>query len=150
MQTKTTTRRKPPQAAVFLLAAAYAMFMIKLLFLRGSAGGPYVSYNLIPFRTINNYIEHYEYFNFDIWFKNLFGNIVLFIPIGIFGPLLHARWRRAIPFIAFVLMLLLAIESIQLLARVGSFDVDDILLNFAGAAIGRLLLRSPANPRPRR
>ncbi|MBO9607008.1 MAG: VanZ family protein, partial [Paenibacillaceae bacterium] len=109
MQTKTTTRRKPPRAAVFLLAAVYALFMIKLLFLRGSSGGTYFSYNLVPLRTINNYIEHYDHFNFDTWFKNLFGNIVLFIPIGIFGPLLHASWRRTIPFIAFVLLLLLAI-----------------------------------------
>ncbi|MBO9607007.1 MAG: VanZ family protein, partial [Paenibacillaceae bacterium] len=31
-----------------------------------------------------------------------------------------------------------------------AFDVDDIMLNFIGAAIGRLMLRSPGGGRTRR
>jgi glycopeptide antibiotics resistance protein len=125
----------------FILTAAiiYVMIMIKLLFLRGpghfSSG---YSYNVIPFKTIKQYIVNRDHFNLDTWVKNLFGNIILFIPIGIFGPLLNVRFLRPTLFLESVISILFCVELIQLSTKVGSFDVDDIILNTFGALIGLL------------
>jgi glycopeptide antibiotics resistance protein len=126
----------------FVLTAAiiYVLIMIKLLFLRGtghlSSG---YNYNLIPFNTIKQYIANRDHFNTDTWVKNLFGNILLFIPLGILGPLLNVRLLRPTLFLESVISLLFCVELIQLFTKVGSFDIDDIILNTFGALIGLLL-----------
>ncbi|RUT28034.1 VanZ family protein [Paenibacillus zeisoli] len=116
----------------------YALIMIKLLFLRGTTyyNSSYQNYNLIPFKTIKQYALHREHYNLDTWVKNLFGNIILFIPLGVIFPLLNTRYLRTIPFLLVVILVLLAVELIQLFTKVGSFDVDDIILNTFGALIG--------------
>ncbi|MDF2815322.1 MAG: hypothetical protein K0Q81_1522 [Paenibacillus sp.] len=125
-----------------LLCLFYAYIMIQLLFNRGSSAfSPTYRYNLIPFKTISNYVVNFSHFNFEIWFKNLFGNIVMFIPIGVFAPILNKRYLRFFPFLGFTFLILTAVETIQLISRVGSFDVDDLILNLFGAIIGYLFLR---------
>ncbi|WP_037290788.1 VanZ family protein [Saccharibacillus sacchari] len=62
------------------------------------------------------------------------GNIAAFIPFGILIPLLHP-----IKFVRFIIGFALSItvlEVVQALTMLGSFDVDDILRNSLGAAIG--------------
>ncbi|ANS74202.1 hypothetical protein AWM70_06080 [Paenibacillus yonginensis] len=135
---------KNPYLRLVLLAVfvIYGLIMIKLLFLRGASYQWKVyDYNLVPFRTIKRYIMHKDRFNFDTWFKNLFGNIVLFIPLGVFPPLLREKFFRFKPFILLVVSILLAVELVQLFTRVGSFDVDDLILNLFGALIGFLLVK---------
>ena len=44
-------------------------------------------------------------------------------------------------FMAIVLAILFSIELVQMLTMVGSFDVDDIILNTLGALIGLILTR---------
>lgn len=46
------------------------------------------------------------------------------------------RWQLMPPLSAFVLSLMF--EIIQLLTAIGTFDVDDILLNLLGAVLGYL------------
>lgn len=63
-----------------------------------------------------------------------FGNLIAFIPFGIFIPLLYR-----ISFIRFITMFFLAImvmETMQALSFLGSFDINDALLNSLGVAIG--------------
>ncbi|MFD0590558.1 VanZ family protein [Paenibacillus sp. GCM10027627] len=127
--------------AVSVIAALYAIIMLYLLFLRGRYLLDGYAYNLVPFDTIQRYIVHRDHFNFDIWFKNLFGNLVLFIPIGIFMPLLHTRYSNGFWLIIACVCLIGIVELMQMLLKVGSFDIDDIILNTAGAWIGLLLIR---------
>lgn len=72
-------------------------------------------------------------FTNKIVFRNLFGNILLFIPLGIFFK------QFKIKHIYIGLLIILTIESIQLILRVGIFDIIDICLNFIGFLIGYLL-----------
>nr|WP_251376997.1 VanZ family protein [Paenibacillus sp. YPG26] len=112
--------------------------MIKLLFLRGDSYYYRTAYryNLVPFETIQQYVLHRQDYNPDTWVKNLLGNIILFIPLGVIFPLLSRRYLRVLPFTRIVVLVLLTVELIQLFTRVGSFDVDDIILNTFGALIG--------------
>ncbi|MBD2868301.1 VanZ family protein [Paenibacillus arenilitoris] len=123
------------------LGLVYAIFMAWLLFYRDRSFSDGYAFNLVPFDTIKRYVVHYDHFNFDIWFKNLFGNIVLFMPIGIFLPLLHVKYRRVFALTATTVLLIAAVELAQLLSKVGSFDVDDIILNTLGAVLGLVLTR---------
>lgn len=123
----------------FILGIIYLLIMIKLLFLRGRIGSEHYMYNLIPFKTINSYILHRDHLPFRIWFDNLLGNIVLFIPIGLILPFLNKIFLRPLLFIVATLLIIFGVELIQLLTRQGSFDVDDIILNTFGACIGLVL-----------
>lgn len=117
-------------------AIGYALFMLLLLFYRNRYFGEGYSYNIVPFHTIKQYIVFRHHFNSDIWFKNLAGNVVLFMPIGVFAPLLHIRYLNPLRLAALSVVMIGVVETAQMLIRVGSFDVDDIILNTAGALLG--------------
>ncbi len=63
-----------------------------------------------------------------------FGNIAAFIPFGILVPLLYRT--SFIRFIALFILSILVIETIQALTLLGSFDIDDVIQNSLGAAVG--------------
>lgn len=63
-----------------------------------------------------------------------FGNIAAFIPYGILIPLLYPMSFRK--FISLFVVSILFLETVQALTHLGSFDVDDVISNTLGAAIG--------------
>ncbi|WP_342572728.1 VanZ family protein [Paenibacillus sp. FSL R5-0749] len=138
-------------ATVGFMAVLYVLIMGNLLFVSGRTQGLYYQYNLVPFETIRPLLLERERYHTDAWVKNLFGNIVLFIPLGIWIPWLFRRCRSFLIFTSTVVLLLLGVEVIQLITSVGSFDVDDIILNTVGAWIGyagfKLFLLSPGKTR---
>lgn len=121
---------------VFILGIIYLLVMSKLLFFRGRIGQDDYMYNLIPFKTIKSYIQYRNHLPFRIWFDNLLGNIVLFIPIGLVLPFLNRIFLRPLLFIVTTLLIIFGVELIQILTRQGSFDVDDMILNTFGACLG--------------
>ena len=72
---------------------------------------------------------------------NLIGNFLLFLPMGAMLPLLYPSMRRTWRFVLLQTLLLLAVESAQLILRCGSCDIDDVILNLAGALAGYLAAR---------
>ncbi|WP_339223372.1 VanZ family protein [Paenibacillus sp. FSL W7-1332] len=68
---------------------------------------------------------------------NLFGNIAIFMPNGIFvGLMLRSQFLGFIGSFTTSLGLSLALECSQLVFSMGSFDVDDLILNTAGGVLG--------------
>ena len=65
-----------------------------------------------------------------IWWalKNLLGNLLPFIPFGFLLPIAYPRIK------AFFKVLF--IEIFQYMTRLGSFDIDDIILNMVGVLSG--------------
>jgi len=92
--------------------------------------------NLKPLTTIKLYLHARG--NPEYASNNLWGNTLGFIPLGIFLPLLFIRLRRPVYTIACVFLISLGFETFQLLSMLGIFDVDDLLLNTLGGAIGYL------------
>lgn len=99
------------------------------------------SYNLVPFKTINMYITFTDYFPFKVWFTNLFGNVLAFMPFGFLLPIVFKKPRNiwSITFVSFLFSLF--VETMQLTFHVGGFDVDDILLNTIGGFFGYLIYK---------
>lgn len=66
------------------------------------------------------------------------GNVAGFVPLGLLGPVLWPRLRRFWCALAAGALLSAAIEGCQWVFATGSTDIDDLLLNTAGAVLGWL------------
>ena len=126
-----------------LLFLLYFAVLFYFLFFSEKLGRTYVErdyhYNLIPFFEINRFIEHYEILGFKAVALNIIGNIVAFMPFGFFIPFFSNRCRYFLNTVFYTFELSLCVELIQLITKVGSFDVDDLLLNTIGGALGFLV-----------
>jgi glycopeptide antibiotics resistance protein len=98
--------------------------------------GQVVDDNLVPFHTLAIYWRN---LGSEFWMRNLFGNLALLLPLGLLGPIALpalGRWWR----IALVALLSsVAIEVIQLAVPDRSADIDDVIVNLAGALLGYLV-----------
>lgn len=96
------------------------------------------SSNFVPFKTISTYITAIfsGSMNIDIPIKNLVGNFIMFLPMGIYLPFFIRRTNKISVFSISMIILLLVIEVIQVVTKRGSFDIDDFILNMLGALIG--------------
>lgn len=98
-------------------------------------------YNLIPLQEIGRYLRYREQIGIGYVCLNLGGNVIGFIPFGALLPSISRKpsgFFRTM-FIGFELSLM--IELSQLVLKVGSCDVDDILLNTLGCCLGYGLYR---------
>lgn len=135
---------------LFALAGLYAAGMLYLLFFRMPAftdesywGQVRMHFNPIPFRTIALYIRLLgrpgQPWLIRLAQVNLFGNILLFIPLGLFPPLLWSWMRRFWKTMLFAAGVMTTVELLQMLLLVGTCDIDDLFLNLLGASLGYLL-----------
>ena len=81
---------------------------------------------------------------------NVFGNVIGFMPCGFFLPVISRRSRKWYNTFLLSFLLSLTIETIQLVFKVGSFDVDDLFLNTLGGILGFIMYRIVQTIRVRR
>ena len=93
--------------------------------------------NLQPFSTIRLFSS--KRVSAEYSYKNIGGNIIGFIPLGIFLPLLFSFLGRFARLTITVFLVSLLFETTQLVAGIGVFDVDDLILNTAGGMLGYIL-----------
>lgn len=76
-----------------------------------------------------------------IWWalKNLLGNLLPFIPFGFLLPIAYPRIKAFFKVFLVGMFAVLFIEIFQYMTRLGSFDIDDIILNVLGGVVGYLL-----------
>ena len=98
-------------------------------------------YNVRPFQEISRFWTYRVDIGREETFLNLAGNIAGFVPLGFLIPVLFRNMRSFPRIILCGALLSLTVELIQLLTGVGIFDVDDLILNTAGTAIGALVAR---------
>jgi len=97
--------------------------------------------NLEPFRTIRNFFIHYRRTQSLSSLFNLLGNVAILVPLGVLLPLMFPALRRFWLFLPLAAVVSVGIEYIQWRTAAGVADVDDSILNFAGAAVGYILTR---------
>lgn len=145
--------KNKPNVQPFLrfLLLAYAAAMLYLLFVRDIGWISDLPYsdqlrqnmNLVPLYTIRNYLYVISHstntYLVHHCLTNLLGNILLFIPGGLLIPAVFPKFRNFFVYFLLCLILILLIELLQLLTLLGSFDVDDILLNMLGLILGFLV-----------
>lgn len=121
----------------------YLAILMYLLFLSEYYGRTAVMeyrYNLRLFREISRFWTYREKLGMAAVLTNLVGNIVCFMPFGFFLPNMYEVFRKhGFLVILFGFFLTCTVEMLQLITRVGAFDVDDIFLNTCGVILGYLV-----------
>lgn len=140
-------KRKELAVALLLYAvlAFYVLLLVLILFRQHHSAR---SFNLIPLRGIISYLTGIDLVTGDtdptfmrgLAFSNLLGNIVIFIPLGVYVTLLHKRkeiWRNTLMIAAVSAV----VEILQFAFLFGIGDIDDVILNTLGGLIGVLLCK---------
>lgn len=122
---------------IYILALIYFMFLSEG-YGRTITDRSY-SYNFIPFKELKRFITYREKLGTVVVVTNIFGNIIGFIPFGLILPIISKKRRKLAIISLLTLELSLMIEITQLIFKVGSFDVDDLILNTLGGFIGYLV-----------
>lgn len=120
----------------YLLLLSYFLFFAEIMG-RTNLTGSY-HYNLIPFLEIRRFIVYRKKLGMMAVMVNLLGNVAAFLPFGFFLPTLSRKNRSFLYVTLLSFEFSLLIECIQLLSKVGSFDVDDMILNTLGGSLGFL------------
>ena len=100
--------------------------------------------NLIPFGTISSYFVRLSEgsINKAIVVTNILGNLIAFAPLGILLPLISKeKFSKLLNFIITMVVIIFIIEIIQFITLVGSFDVDDLILNVIGSVIAYEIIK---------
>lgn len=117
-----------------LYLLTFILYMFLLFELVTSTDFESYSNNFIPLKEIMRYS-----YTSKLFFKNVLGNVLLFIPFGYFVNDI-VKNKKIITATFVTLVTSLSIEIIQM--NIGrSFDIDDIILNLFGGLIGYLFYR---------
>lgn len=118
----------------------FYLFLLAAILFRSRVGER--SVNLIPFRTIGDYLAdltgaaHLRSFAL----LNLLANIVIFIPLGVYAVLFN-RDKRVWKNLLIVLGATVLAETVQTAFKLGHGDIDDVILNCLGGLLGILLCK---------
>lgn len=95
--------------------------------------------NLVPLQTVFGYFSGT---NFNLWISlmNVAGNVILFIPMGMYLQIFKKN-KKLLNSVALVGAISLAVEITQYILGIGHSDIDDFILNTIGGLIGALLYR---------
>lgn len=140
MKNRTAANRRKQIETVVIdgVFICYLAFLFKLLFLsRVSAHDTADSVNLIPFRSITEYLITNSEKVRRFAFSNVIGNILIFVPLGGYLSLFRNK-KKAISKLLLIAVASLLTEIIQGFTRIGAADIDDLILNSLGGFIGIL------------
>lgn len=139
--------KRTKREAYLAIFTIYCLILAVILFLRNGRdfeiGISFLSHrlnesaNFLPFKTICNYISALQCGNVSpsVVRNNIIGNSVLFLPMGYLLPIV-SRKRGFLKNTIIILIIIIMVEAVQLLTGLGSFDIDDVILNIAGSVIG--------------
>lgn len=121
---------------LYLFLMVYFLFFCEKL---GRVPSDTYHYNLKPFTEIKRYTCHVREIG---WFGvslNLIGNVVCFMPLGFVLPILFSRKWGLFQIVSVSCFTSGLIELLQLITKLGSCDVDDIIMNTLGGLLGYIL-----------
>ena len=117
---------------IFILP--YTIFLLYLMFLGfGREQHEANIVRLLPFVSTILFVQNTT--SWESIIINLLGNIIMFIPFGFLGWL-NAKYFSFKKLIVDFLSVLIIVEILQYLTRLGVFDIDDLALNSLGVWIG--------------
>lgn len=143
-------QKKTSSTLLWIVFIVYIVLLFRLLIWKGWGGSSYIAQcyadfdswkqetlwriNVVPLRFIFAAPE----FNIFTFFKNVIGNILLFLPMGFFLLYLSPRvqaWSFS-KYIWLMAAVIFGVELTQLLLLCGHFDIHHFLLNLLGACLG--------------
>lgn len=134
--------RKKIHALAWIAFIIYFIVMVYFLFFceqLGRTPGDTYRYNLEPFTEIKRYLRHIPDLGMFYVTLNLLGNVVCFMPLGFVLPVISNRKFGLFRITAVSFLASLSVEILQLVTKLGSCDVDDIIMNTLGGFLGYIL-----------
>lgn len=122
--------------AVYVLALCYFLFFAENF---GRSDTSAFHYNFVPLKEISRYLTYYQTIGIGRVILNLLGNVIAFIPMGMLLPMMFSSKMKGFTVILLSLELSIVVEVLQLFTRVGSCDVDDVILNTLGGIVGYII-----------
>ncbi|VIF96726.1 membrane protein [Clostridioides difficile] len=124
---------------ICIIFFVYILMIIRIILFRdvpiyAISKGIFRTVNLIPFYTIYQFIvdSNIDFMKATV---NIIENIGIFIPMGIFLPIVCKNLNKKTIIITIILVSL-AFELTQYIFALGSSDIDDVILNSLGGIIG--------------
>lgn len=137
--------RKKHRIVAGVVFVLYFIVLFYFLFFSEEMGRTYTEreyhYNLVPLKEIHRFIQYRKILGMRSVMLNIVGNVVAFMPFGTFLPVFVAKGKKFWFTSLYSFELSLFVETLQLITKVGSFDVDDLLLNTLGGILGYVLYR---------
>lgn len=132
--------KKEFKVLCMILFGLYIVLLVYFLFFAELLGRTDMNreyhYNLVLFKEIKRFIIYRRQLGMTAVLMNLVGNMVIFMPFGFLLPAMRRRMRRFWKVTLLSFEMSLAVELLQLVTKVGSCDVDDMLLNTIGGMLG--------------
>lgn len=114
----------------------WSIFLIYMIIvLMATIGDRSEGYESINLYLFSSYKEAYNSFSIGQW-RNIILNILMFVPIGFMMPLLIKKCETWYITYLVGILITLFIETLQLITKRGIFEIDDIINNSLGCAIG--------------
>lgn len=140
-------KRKNVRKTIIYIFILYLTVLIIALFFKLGMGRFYETdnyleyiknnFNLKPLSIIKYYINGFatNSINPSTIFYNLLGNVILFMPVGVFLYILFIRMREFKLYFLIMSMIIILVEVLQLLTTAGFMDIDDYILNIVGSVL---------------
>lgn len=137
--------KKLLKAAAAIIFLIYIGGLIYFLFFSEKYGrnnaSDFYRYNLMPFHEIMRFCKYRDVIGFEMVAVNLAGNIVVFMPFGFLLPVIYKPLKKWYAILPLGICFSIVIECVQLVTKVGSMDIDDVILNVTGVWLGFVFLK---------
>lgn len=124
---------------IYLVGISYFLFFSERY--GRTEGSDEYRYNLVLFQEIKRFLKYRHTIGLEGFIVNIFGNVLAFAPFGFCLPLVSPIDKSFFRILFWSFLFSLSIETIQLVYKIGIFDVDDLLLNTIGGLVGYLLFQ---------
>ena len=137
--------KKDNKLAMWVCFLAYLLLLVYAVFFSSGFGREEHAdyrYNLTLFQEIGRYYGvGIRTGSWRLFWWNVVGNVCVFVPFGTFVPALFTKYQKLFSVLLLTLELSFVLEVIQLVTKIGSFDVDDLLLNTICGIVGYFLFK---------
>lgn len=131
-------------ATVFLktMALVYFVALISVTLIYGKRYENHFddnNINLVPLRSKQFYLDNFQTLlpiQKEFLIIEITGNLLLFLPFSWAFYALSRKKVKAVAVGVIIILLVFAIESFQYIFHIGTFDIDDLILNISGGFVG--------------
>ena len=134
-------KEKDYKINIVIYIILYLLLLISITFYIGRVNIEFYNWwysgQYIPFVTISNQFKYGSIYSI---LKNIIGNSVMLIPLSFLLMLKNLKYKNIFKQSLITIPIIICIEVLQAFTHTGSFDIDDIILNYLGTLIFTFLI----------
>lgn len=127
------------QASFYVYIFAVLNLTIYFVLFREISGSDWINNRLLRFNYGINLAPLAIFKHYNIFDRQVIGNLIMLVPLGVYLPLLYERFSSYKRVLWVGMLTSISIEIIQWLTGFRSADIDDVILNTIGVGIGFMI-----------